>query len=266
MRRVSVLKRPFPATLRTRRRMPLRSTLHGCPFFNDACEQSVQGKVACMTCHDVHNPSPVTAITEAGKKGQYLRLGEGGQGALCQSCHAEQGFIRGTPHDMSIAFPGYKNALGKAPAQSGLCGTCHLVHGAILNEYMWGAPVGTDVPKEWLKAEKPSKNIMVSLCTGCHEKDGIAAKHVPRFGLHPGAFYSRVSEIANKRLHLNICLFTPSGKSSPIGGIVCATCHNAHQWDGKKKREGDRTCRRHGRDEFSQTRPAPGFLFHLSRH
>jgi predicted CXXCH cytochrome family protein len=210
----------------------------GLPLFNDSCEQSSQGKVACMTCHDVHNPSPVTAITEAGKKGQYLRLGEGGQGALCQSCHAEQSLIRGTPHDMSIASPGYRNALGKAPAQSGLCGTCHLVHGATLNEYMWGAPVGTDVPNEWLKAEKPSKNIMVSLCTGCHEKGGIAAKHVPLFGLHPGAFYSRVSEIANKRLQLNICLFTPSGKTSPIGGIVCATCHNAHQWDGNKKERG----------------------------
>jgi predicted CXXCH cytochrome family protein len=208
------------------------------PLFNDSCEQSTDGKVACMTCHNVHDPSPVTAVTEAGKKGQYLRLGEAGQAALCQSCHADQSLIRGTPHDMSIASPGYRNALGKTPAQSGLCGTCHLVHGAILHEYMWAAPVGGAVPKEWLKAEKPSKNIMVSLCTGCHEKGGIASKHVPRFGLHPGAFYSRVSEIANKRLQLNICLFTPSGAVSPVGGIVCSTCHNTHQWDGKKKERG----------------------------
>ncbi len=76
------------------------------PLFNDACEQSAQGKVACMTCHDVHDPSPVTDVSKAGKNGRYLRLGDGGQAALCISCHPEQGFVRGTPHDMSIAAHG----------------------------------------------------------------------------------------------------------------------------------------------------------------
>ena len=208
------------------------------PLFNDACEQSSQGKVACMTCHDVHNPLPVTDVSKAGKNGRYLRMGEGGQAALCLSCHPDQGFVRGTPHDMSIAAPGYKNVLGQTPAQSNVCGSCHIAHGSAIKEYMWAAPFGAAVPKQWLKSEKPSKNIMVSLCTGCHEIGGIAAKHVPRFGLHPGAFYSRVSEIAQKRPQFNICLFTPSGGTSPMGGIVCSTCHNAHQWNGKKNERG----------------------------
>jgi predicted CXXCH cytochrome family protein len=208
------------------------------PLFNDACEQSAQGKVACMTCHDVHDPSPVTDVSRAGKNGRYLRLGDGGQAALCISCHPEQGFVRGTPHDMSIAATGYKNALGQAPAQSSVCGTCHVAHGSTIKEYMWAAPLGTAVPKEWQKSEKTTKHLMVSLCTGCHGEGGIAAKHVPRYGLHPGAFYSRISELANKRLQRNICLFTPSGGTSTMGGIVCSTCHNTHQWDGKKKQKG----------------------------
>lgn len=210
----------------------------GLPLFSDACEQSAQGKVACMTCHDVHNPSPVTEVTKAGKNGRYLRLGEGGQAALCLSCHPDQGLVRGTPHDMSIASPGYKNALGQAPSQSSLCGACHVAHNSTAKEYMWAAPFGAEVPKEWLKSDKVTMNIMISLCTGCHSSAGIARKHVPLYGLHPGAFYSRVSEFAKKRLQLNICLFTPSGRTSPTGGIVCSTCHNTHQWDGKKKERG----------------------------
>ncbi len=210
------------------------------PLFTDSCEQSSRGKIACMTCHDVHNPSPVTETTEAGTNGQYLRMGDRGQVALCRSCHPDQGLIRQTPHDMSIAASGYKNALGKSPAQSGLCGTCHISHGAVLNEFMWGAPVGPMVPGKVDTSEKPGKHIMVSLCTGCHSKEGIAKKNVPQHSLHPGAFYSRVSEIAQKRLQLNmcICLYTPSGSTSPMGGIVCSTCHNTHQWDGKNKKGG----------------------------
>ena len=69
-------------------------------------------------------------------------------------------------------------------------------------------------------------------------KAALPESMCPAYGLHPGAFYSRVSEIANKRLQLNICLFTPSGGTSPMGGIVCSTCHNPHQWDGKKKERG----------------------------
>jgi hypothetical protein len=72
---------------------------------------------------------------------------------------------------------------------------------------------------------------MVSLCTGCHQQGGVAAKHVPRDGLHPEAFYVKAPDAAALLQKSSVCLYTPEGRISPLGGIVCATCHNAHQWD-----------------------------------
>ncbi len=215
------------------------SAVAGLPLFTDSGEQSYQGKMSCMTCHDVHNPLPLTGPAVAGaKNGKYLRLGGQGAEAHCLSCHPDQSLVQATPHDMRMSAPGYKNALSQSPGQSGLCGACHSAHGAPVQAYMWASQRSASVPLAWLKSSGTEKSLMVSLCTGCHNKNASAAKHVPSYGLHPGAFYARAAEHKKDIQPLHVPLFTDKGKMSGGGAIVCATCHNAHQWDGLTRAKG----------------------------
>ena len=208
------------------------------PLFTDAGEQSFQGGIACMTCHDVHNPAPVYSSDKPGRHGKYLRLGSQGSAAHCAGCHANEALVQATVHDMSIGAPGYRNALGKTPAQTNSCSSCHAAHGAPQKQYLWAGPKSKSVPAQWLKSGGTEKNMIVSLCTGCHQKGGVAEKHVPRFGLHPGAFSGKAAEHSADIEKIHVSLFTDAGKCIAGGAIVCATCHNAHQWDGQKKAKG----------------------------
>jgi predicted CXXCH cytochrome family protein len=211
------------------------------PLFNDAGERSAQGGIACMTCHDAHNPAPVYSSDKPGLHGNYLRLGSQGPVAHCAGCHAREAVVQATVHDLSIGAPGYRNALRKTPAQTNLCGSCHAAHGAPQKQYMWAGPKAMAVPSQWLKSGGTENNMIVSLCTGCHQKGGVAEKHVPRFGLHPDSFYSKAAERSADIARLHVPIYNDAGKRTAGGAIVCATCHNPHQWDGQKMAKGPGT-------------------------
>jgi len=175
------------------------------------------GEIVCRTCHRPHQA----------KGKEFLLCGPAGKDALCLHCHPDQAPVAGTAHDLRLSAPGYKSSAG-AP---GPCSSCHAVHDAPQKEYLWAAPQGPP----FLSARDrdiagDTANLIVSLCTGCHRQDGVAARHVPRDSLHPEAFYTRAPAAAALLQKNNVCLYTREGRCSPQGGIVCATCHNAHQW------------------------------------
>lgn len=209
----------------------------GLPLYSESCEPGARGSILCMSCHDVHNPAP-RAGTATPRTGTYLRLADRGAGAVCASCHPAQGHVSNTPHDMRIAASGYRNSKGRTPARSGVCGACHVAHGAAIEPYMWGAPAGMGVPAAWTQDGQAGRNTMVSLCTGCHSPGGCGRKHQPRYGLHPGDFFAQATKNAGKIKNLHINLYTATGKATTTGGIVCQTCHNAHQWDPLRPAEG----------------------------
>ncbi len=176
------------------------------------------GELVCRTCHRPHQA----------KGRDFLLTGPSGKDALCMQCHTGQAPVQGTAHDLRLAAPGFKSSTGA----TGPCSSCHAVHDAPRREYLWAAPLGPPaLSARDREIAGNAANHMVSLCTGCHQQGGVAAKHVPRDGLHPEAFYVKAPDAAALLQKSSVCLYTPEGRISPLGGIVCATCHNAHQWD-----------------------------------
>ncbi|MCX8045056.1 MAG: cytochrome c3 family protein [Desulfobacterota bacterium] len=169
------------------------------------------GELVCRTCHRPHQAS--------GKR--FLLTGQAGKDAQCLCCHPMQALIQGTAHDLrhhpSCTSPG-------------ICTSCHAVHEAALKEFLWARPGGPPFLSERDKNIAHGKrNVMVSLCTGCHQSSGCAAQRVPRDGLHPAAFATALLSAAEQVRKSPIPLYTPEGNRHPGGGIVCSTCHNVHQ-------------------------------------
>lgn len=173
--------------------------------------RGTRGGLVCRTCHRPH---------QATSK-QSLLTGPPGKDAQCLCCHPAQASVQGTPHDLRRHPSG----------SSGICSPCHAVHEAPVKEYLWAAPRGRPFLSEHdREIAGGTHNLMVSLCTGCHDQGGIAAAHVPRDGLHPEAFSARLPGITAQLQKNRVYLYDGSGRPSAQGSIACATCHDAHRW------------------------------------
>ena len=203
-------------------------------YYEGRGEKNTKGTMSCTTCHEVHNPDPVYSTAKV-TRGKFLRMGSRGSAAHCMQCHPDQGLVAGTAHDMSVGAP------GKAPSSAGVCFSCHGAHNAPQKKYMWAGAMGKAALPGWEEEKGTENNMMVTLCTGCHSPGGTAGKHVPAFGLHPRQFYFKASEHKAELTREAAMLYTVEGNKTSAGTIVCETCHNAHQWNGRKKTKGPGT-------------------------
>ncbi len=202
---------------------------------------NMKGKIRCSTCHDFHNPFPLyDDNSENGKKhSKFLRLSQKGSSGICVDCHPWHGLVEGTDHDLNITAPDFINISGQTPAQSGVCGPCHVAHNAGFKKFLWSAPAGPSLPKGWNPAYTTDKDIMARLCTGCHSPGKIAEKHVPKFGLHPREKMVEGKPLLALEIHKDeFPTFTDTGEIADNGNIVCSTCHNPHQWDPDVEAKG----------------------------
>ncbi len=200
------------------------------------------GRVDCATCHNVHQWDPKDIESTAGAVNEvdgdatnsFLRIPSTATKEMCAECHKEQQYVLGTEHDLNVSAPQAKNKFGKTVKQSGVCGQCHAVHSASTSTKLWARKLG--------KANDP-----VDLyCRSCHEKGEIAAdKVIPaERGIHPEDVLVWSSEIRqragrhHKGKQTGIPVFNRQGKHDKIGRITCASCHNPHKWDGRKKQKG----------------------------
>jgi predicted CXXCH cytochrome family protein len=187
------------------------------PLFNDFGFQDQGGKMACATCHDPHRWGPDSATGPAGKDApadrqtSFLR-----QPApqICRECHTDKFPIAGSKHDLSKIAPAAANVKNQTAADSGLCGSCHLVHNAG-QPFLWARNAAGD-----------SRGPAQDLCLECHYMNGLAGKKSIRDPSHP----VHVSP-AEKGLATTLPLFDTRGKISENGDIGCATCHDPHRWD-----------------------------------
>ena len=205
------------------------------PLFDSEGKKDPDGKVACASCHDVHQWAP-DSDERGGKRvdgdglSSFLRKEAAQSEELCQSCHPRQMAIRGTEHDLELTAPKSKNINKQSLRRSGVCGACHLIHNAT-GEKLWARKKGV------------GEDVIEQLCNGCHSKGHLAEEKTTGEESHPLGDRAKIQPRYRSKLPLH----TKSGQKSERGGVTCASCHDLHVWKpgtkhgpGEKEIEGDR--------------------------
>ncbi len=151
------------------------------PLFSKKGNRSINGVIACSTCHNVHRWNPVRRIAGGGQNiegdggSSFLRKATLTDSGLCAICHTQKALVVNTGHDLSITAPQERNILGKNVAQSGVCSACHIAHGAREDSYLlWARHPNDDND---LRQEQ--------LCLSCHAiGTDVASKTVKHYS-HP---------------------------------------------------------------------------------
>jgi predicted CXXCH cytochrome family protein len=196
----------------------------------------------CATCHNPHSWKPDGQTRGSGKNTEgdgdssFLRKTSLGQAALCMECHALQGNVAGTDHDMRVTAPDSTNMQGKTPAQGSVCSPCHTVHNAASQGGLWNGPLSA-----------PGKDFMARACYGCHSPDGAGKGKLVEVGGHPERFYfgyNKPYTIAQHYMtesYIEYPLFDAEGNKTSAGEITCPTCHEPHIWHPDRIEKGPGT-------------------------
>jgi hypothetical protein len=224
--------------------LPLPETLDAAklPLFDQTGKQSPGGTISCSTCHDVHNPRSLSNDNSAGDTTAelFLRiLPNQDPSALCIHCHREQGKIVNTKHDLQLSDKPFTNALGNTPHNQGICSPCHVAHGAATSQYLWPGPFNKTNSLEIPGEAEPHSAVMVMMCTTCHSDENVTSSIVPSYTFHPAGLV--FPESIQSLTWEEFPLFSESGSPAPDGDLLCATCHNPHQWNASAKAESSGT-------------------------
>ena len=193
------------------------------PLFDKYGIQAKDGTMTCSTCHDTHGSQADSTKRPAGKKADNTTFFLRKQSPdICRECHSNKFTIANSKHDLKKVAPEERNILLQTPSESGLCGSCHLVHGS-QKGMLWARN----------KITKTNGNLE-NYCISCHSEDSIASKKVIKNYSHP----MNTSPI-EKGLTSTLPLFDQSGKLSRDGLIKCQTCHDPHRWNPLKALAGD---------------------------
>ena len=169
-------------------------------------EGSDKNQIICQTCHNVHG-SPFD---------NFLVENNRDSAQLCLDCHKEKAGLLNTGHDLRRTAADAQNSKGQTPEQSGICGACHLVHGAD-NLALWAR-----------KLPAKSENRTQDLCISCHNKEGLASEKVLKGYAHPVNI-----SIQDKGMNPDLPTFDLTGKRVPFQSsealLACPTCHDPHQ-------------------------------------
>ena len=208
------------------------------PLFNKFGVQDKNGKMTCSTCHNPHESKMVSTdrkATKHVKEHQTTYFLRKPALSICGECHSKKFSIANSKHDLFKVAPESKNILNQTPSESGLCGSCHAVHGGNRN-FMWARKISTEY------GSTPE-----DLCMGCHNENGISKKKIII-----GTSHILNISPAGKGLKTTLPLFQNNGKISKKGVMTCSTCHNPHQWSPIKSKSGT--------DVSIEGRPANYFL------
>lgn len=190
-------------------------------------------EIICESCHRPH----------AAKKGRGILVKSNSDSALCQECHKSKRSVLITKHNMQKAAPEALNVNGQTPVTGGPCSACHLPHRG-------------RGPKMWAKNLVGFEDNMSMMCKGCHSRYGDASKKPIENHSHPVDM--GLEKVGGRS---TLPLFDENGTvtttASESGGrVVCATCHDVHQWNSKDP-EIASTEEGNGQDSFLRIASAP---------
>jgi len=196
------------------------------PLFDARGKSARDGVVKCHTCHDPHRWRPGSSEGKTAKDAgdgiaatSFLRKSSPD---VCRECHQNKFHIANSKHDLSKVAPKEKNSMQQTPSESGICGTCHLVHNA-RGSYLWARKTTTQ-----------NARLAEQLCIGCHNEKGLARKKIIKDHSHPVDIAP-----AEKGLTTTLPLFNKNGKNTDDGVMSCQTCHDPHRWDPLKTLAAD---------------------------
>lgn len=207
------------------------------PLFDKDGRISKNGMMICQTCHDLHRWDPVKITSgdhfeiEGSSQNSFLRLEDSPSPKLCENCHPDKAYVEKTDHDLIVTAPSAKNIMGQTPAESGVCGVCHLAHNSKNQLKLWATSLDP-IPA--------NEDIMNVLCNNCHSKGNSAEKKIVPIATHPGEQLI-TNILRNNRAAIDYFpIYDKKGVEIAVGNISCPSCHNVHQWSpiGKQKGSG----------------------------
>jgi predicted CXXCH cytochrome family protein len=190
------------------------------PLFSKFGVQDKNGHMTCSTCHNPHESrtDPTQRkIEKSAKENKTTYFLRKKAPDICGECHGKKFSIANSKHDLFKVVPESKNILNQTPSESGLCGSCHAVHGGNEN-FMWAREITAK-----------SGSIQEDLCMSCHNEKGISKKKIIIDASHA----LNISP-AEKGLNTTLPLFQQNGKISKNGVMTCSTCHDPHRWNPLK--------------------------------
>ena len=204
------------------------------PLFDAKGAASDKGVVSCPTCHDPHRWDPLDNTEEdhfaleGSARNSFLRMENSPSARLCEDCHADQGFIDKTEHDLLVTAPSSRNIVGQTPLESGTCGVCHLTHNGRSEIVLWARGYGM------------GNNVMERICNACHSPEGPAKAKVPPVYLHPREKVLKITDPHKKGRPGYFPLFQGNtGERVTAGNISCPSCHNVHRWSPLSAAKGN---------------------------
>ncbi|MDH3974985.1 MAG: cytochrome c3 family protein [Deltaproteobacteria bacterium] len=177
--------------------------------------KGTNGEIICQTCHRPHYAKREGGILVDSNK----------DSALCKKCHQDKKSVQITKHNLQNSAPDAANAKGQTTVKSGPCSACHIPHKG-------------KGPKMWARELSGTEDNISNMCKSCHS-EGEAGQKKP-IGNHSHPVNADLAKVGGET---SFPLF--GSDANPVepgdivnGKVVCATCHNVHQWNFEDPEEG----------------------------
>jgi len=174
--------------------------------------QKLNGKISCMTCHDLTKQCLAKKKKEQGMNPQFFRGGPfKTRSEQCFACHNDEHYQRLNPHDQVDK---------KGRLKENTCRVCHS-----------GSLTSLKQAKSIDKVKFHLTNNLEKMCWGCHpwtphpggQFSFFSTKKGPNHLVKPSKYVQESLDNMSKRHNIDLPLEPGSGR------VYCGTCHNPHE-------------------------------------